>query len=59
MLPAKSYGLPLLHAAADNTNAVRLYEALGFEACGTTRFLGARVPAAEHRRCAPVGGRLE
>ncbi|MEU6217464.1 GNAT family N-acetyltransferase [Streptomyces sp. NPDC047022] len=35
---------PFLHAAAGNTNAIRLYESLGFRLRRTTRFLGARVP---------------
>lgn len=35
---------PFLHAAAGNTNAIRLYEALGFRLRRTTKFLGARVP---------------
>ncbi|AXG81494.1 GNAT family N-acetyltransferase [Streptomyces paludis] len=34
-----------LHAAADNTNAIRLYETLGFAPRRRTRFLGVRVPA--------------
>ncbi|MFE2492882.1 GNAT family N-acetyltransferase [Streptomyces scopuliridis] len=40
---------PFLHAAASNTNAVRLYETLGFRLRRTTRFLGVRVPAGESR----------
>lgn len=36
---------PFLHAAADNTNAIRLYEALGFRLRRTVLFEGARVPA--------------
>lgn len=35
---------PFLHAAATNTNAVRLYERLGFRLRRTTRFMAARVP---------------
>lgn len=35
---------PFLHAAADNTNAVRLYESLGFRLRTTTCFLGVRAP---------------
>ncbi|MFD5746421.1 GNAT family N-acetyltransferase [Streptomyces sp. NPDC127033] len=35
---------PFLHAAADNTGAVRLYESLGFEVRRATRFLGVRAP---------------
>ncbi|MBD0841574.1 MULTISPECIES: GNAT family N-acetyltransferase [unclassified Streptomyces] len=38
---------PFLQAAADNTGAVRLYQALGFRLRGTTVFMGTRVP--EHR----------
>ncbi|WP_055591260.1 GNAT family N-acetyltransferase [Peterkaempfera griseoplana] len=33
---------PFLHAAADNTGAIRLYEALGFRLRRTTAFVGAR-----------------
>lgn len=40
---------PFLHAAADNTNAIRLYESLGFRLRRTTRFLGVRVPARSAR----------
>jgi ribosomal protein S18 acetylase RimI-like enzyme len=42
---------PCLHAAADNTNAIRLYEALGFRLRRRTAFSAARVPAAR----VPVG----
>ncbi|MGW0712659.1 GNAT family N-acetyltransferase [Streptomyces sp. NPDC002643] len=35
---------PFLHASAANTNAIRLYESLGFRLRRTTRFVGARVP---------------
>jgi ribosomal protein S18 acetylase RimI-like enzyme len=38
---------PLLHAAATNVNAIRLYESLGFRLRRRTRFLGIRVPAGE------------
>ncbi|MER5948129.1 GNAT family N-acetyltransferase [Streptomyces sp. NPDC001904] len=37
---------PFLHTGASNTNAIRLYEALGFRLRRTTRFRTARVPAA-------------
>jgi ribosomal protein S18 acetylase RimI-like enzyme len=37
--------IPFLHTAADNTNAIRLYEALGFRHRRTAVFRGARVPA--------------
>jgi ribosomal protein S18 acetylase RimI-like enzyme len=37
---------PFLHAAASNTNAIRLYEAIGFTLRRTTYFRGVRVPAA-------------
>ncbi|MFI8434747.1 GNAT family N-acetyltransferase [Streptomyces sp. NPDC079020] len=37
-------GTPFLHAAASNTNAVRLYEALGFRLRRRTQFLSALVP---------------
>jgi ribosomal protein S18 acetylase RimI-like enzyme len=36
---------PFLHAAADNTNAIRLYESLGFRLRRSATFLAARVPA--------------
>ncbi|MCW7942842.1 acetyltransferase [Streptomyces hygroscopicus] len=35
---------PFLHTGAGNTNAIRLYESLGFRLRRTTRFLSARVP---------------
>ncbi|MEU9886960.1 GNAT family N-acetyltransferase [Sphaerisporangium sp. NPDC051011] len=35
---------PFLHAAADNTNAIRLYESLGFRLRQTVTFKTARVP---------------
>ncbi|MFI0423944.1 GNAT family N-acetyltransferase [Spongiactinospora sp. 9N601] len=35
---------PFLHAAASNTNAIRLYERLGFRLRRTTMFQAARVP---------------
>jgi predicted GNAT family acetyltransferase len=37
---------PFLHIAASNTNAIRLYAALGFRHRRTATFLFARVPAA-------------
>ncbi|WP_433604612.1 GNAT family N-acetyltransferase [Dactylosporangium sp. CA-139114] len=36
---------PLLHAAATNTNAIRLYESIGFELRRRTAFRAVRVPA--------------
>ncbi|MFI1354356.1 GNAT family N-acetyltransferase [Streptomyces sp. NPDC020898] len=36
--------IPFLHAAAGNTNAIRLYESLGFRLRRRTAFMGARVP---------------
>jgi ribosomal protein S18 acetylase RimI-like enzyme len=36
---------PFLHAAAANTNAIRLYESLGFRLRQETTFLAARAPA--------------
>ncbi|MFC4942925.1 GNAT family N-acetyltransferase [Pseudonocardia sp. GCM10023141] len=38
---------PFLHAAAMNTNAIRLYESLGFRLRRHNRFVGVRVPAGE------------
>ncbi|MDQ0935463.1 ribosomal protein S18 acetylase RimI-like enzyme [Streptomyces turgidiscabies] len=35
---------PFLHTAAENTNAIRLYESLGFRLRRPTAFMGARVP---------------
>nr|QIZ01443.1 GNAT family N-acetyltransferase [Streptomyces sp. S1D4-11] len=35
---------PFLHASARNTNAIRLYELLGFRLRHRTAFLAARVP---------------
>ncbi|MCW0214437.1 MAG: GNAT family N-acetyltransferase [Pseudonocardia sp.] len=35
---------PFMHASATNTNAIRLYESLGFRLRTHTRFLGVRVP---------------
>ncbi|MER5864834.1 GNAT family N-acetyltransferase [Kitasatospora sp. NPDC002040] len=37
--------IPFLHAAGDNTNAIRLYEALGFRQRRAVTFLGAAAPA--------------
>jgi ribosomal protein S18 acetylase RimI-like enzyme len=39
--------VPFLHAAADNTGALRLYEALGFELRTAIGFHGLRTPATE------------
>ncbi len=39
---------PFLHASAANTNAIRLYEALGFTVRRQTIFLVARVPAGSY-----------
>ncbi|MFE7568929.1 GNAT family N-acetyltransferase [Streptomyces sp. NPDC057539] len=47
---------PFLHAAASNTNAIRLYESLGFRLRRTTRFLGVRVPAGESRSVGTAAG---
>jgi GNAT superfamily N-acetyltransferase len=38
---------PFLHAAASNTNAIRLYESLGFRLRRSITFLALRVPSAE------------
>ncbi len=38
---------PFLHAASDNTGAIRLYESLGFRLHRTTMFAVARVPRAQ------------
>lgn len=47
---------PFLHAAAENTGALRLYEKLGFELRRNLTFLGAWVPAAERLPGERVGG---
>ena len=39
--------IPFMHAAAGNTNAIRLYESLGFRIRRQVTFFGARVPEAE------------
>jgi glycine/D-amino acid oxidase-like deaminating enzyme len=36
--------IPLMHAAATNTTAIRLYESLGFELRRRTGFFGLRTP---------------
>lgn len=41
---------PFLHAVATNTNAIRLYEKMGFALRRTTRFPRARAPRAEERK---------
>ena len=41
---------PLLHAAEDNTNAIRLYESLGFRLHRTVMFSAARVPGTAAQR---------
>ncbi|WP_320784483.1 GNAT family N-acetyltransferase [Streptomyces sp. CRN 30] len=46
---------PFLHTGADNTSALRVYEALGFALRRRTRFMAARVPAAAVRRDEVVG----
>ncbi|MFJ6737737.1 GNAT family N-acetyltransferase [Streptomyces sp. NPDC091279] len=48
---------PFLHTGADNTNAIRLYEKLGFRLRRTTAFLAARAPEHLHeaREAVPVG----
>ncbi|MFI7294746.1 GNAT family N-acetyltransferase [Streptomyces sp. NPDC050121] len=47
---------PFLHTGAGNTNAIRLYESLGFRVRRTTQFLAARVPErlGEGREAMPV-----
>jgi ribosomal protein S18 acetylase RimI-like enzyme len=39
--------IPFLHAVADNTNAIRLYESIGFTLRRRTRFVLVRTPGAE------------
>ncbi|MBB5957993.1 ribosomal protein S18 acetylase RimI-like enzyme [Saccharothrix tamanrassetensis] len=38
---------PMMHASADNTNAIRLYESLGFRLRRRSEFLSVRVPLTE------------
>jgi predicted GNAT family acetyltransferase len=38
--------VPFLHAALDNTNAIRLYEQLGFVRSGAMKFAAYRIPGA-------------
>ncbi|RVU22449.1 GNAT family N-acetyltransferase [Streptomyces antnestii] len=38
---------PFLHTSARNTNAIRLYESLGFRLRRTTRFMAARAPESD------------
>lgn len=47
---------PFLHAAAANTNAVRLYEAMGFALRRRTFFLSALVPDPLPTRLPAPGG---
>jgi ribosomal protein S18 acetylase RimI-like enzyme len=42
--------VPFLHAVADNTTAIRLYEQLGFRLRRATVFSAARVPEAQRAR---------
>ncbi|CAK7283060.1 GNAT family N-acetyltransferase [Streptomyces misionensis] len=48
---------PFLHTSAKNTNAIRLYESLGFRLRRHTAFLSARAPErlGEERAAVPVG----
>ncbi|MEW2625878.1 GNAT family N-acetyltransferase [Streptomyces sp. NPDC048106] len=48
---------PFLHTSAKNTNAIRLYESLGFRLRRRTAFLGARAPErrTDGRPAVPVG----
>jgi ribosomal protein S18 acetylase RimI-like enzyme len=47
--------VPFLHAAAVNTNAIRLYENLGFRLRRTAVFVGATTPATDSRRVTAGG----
>ena len=40
--------VPLLHVAADNTDAIRLYEAMGFSHRSQARFMAVRSPEGSH-----------
>ncbi|MYR85652.1 GNAT family N-acetyltransferase, partial [Streptomyces sp. SID685] len=48
---------PFLHTSARNTNAIRLYESLGFRLRRTTSFLAAKAPErlTDGRAAVPVG----
>jgi ribosomal protein S18 acetylase RimI-like enzyme len=45
-----------LHASADNTNAIRLYDAMGFRLRRTLTFYGARVPPRPRRPVSLIEG---
>jgi ribosomal protein S18 acetylase RimI-like enzyme len=45
---------PFLHAAATNTGAIRLYQAMGFELRQTTLFRALRTPAGQETTAGPV-----
>ncbi|ONI90032.1 hypothetical protein ALI22I_14090 [Saccharothrix sp. ALI-22-I] len=49
--------IPLMHAAASNTSAIRLYESLGFRLRRRTRFIMLRVPADVDADRASAGAR--
>ena len=36
--------VPVLHVATDNSDAIRLYEAMGFTHRGVARFMAVRAP---------------
>ena len=46
--------VPFLHAAADNANALRLYEAMGFTLRRQARFVAARAPGDPAGRPTPT-----
>ena len=46
--------VPLLHAAADNTNAIRLYESMGFTHRKRVRFVATRAPGDPGGRPTPT-----
>ncbi len=48
---------PFLHVAADNVKAIRLYEALGFEATRSLTFIALRAPGLGSDGRAPPGSR--
>jgi hypothetical protein len=45
--------VPLLHAAVDNTSAIRLYETMGFTHRALVRFVAVRVPGVPPTTPAP------
>lgn len=47
--------IPFLHAAAENTNAIRLYESMGFTLRREPVFIGLRTPDQDKQARQPIG----